>query len=395
MNPMLNVWTLERIIAKFIPSYKDVGDTFHEHCIDFYSYILPLDLEKMLLSSDRKFYTIFGDYGNWDRFLPTPDEVQFMIDNDIPLLYWHPEEAVYTKINGTIWLDTLHEFCHKNGLPPNMIYFVTGNFGIDQMYDSWKWAHNYKGESINFITFEIFKYNVFHYKDVTEAELKEETNARFIEGRKLDFAYLCLNKRGCSIRKSMIELLHSRNILVSGLVSYIDIGNIDRLNPKISKKGSLIIDTTELHICDNHNTKNIWYNLHDSTYFSAVNETFFTKELSDDFGEDYRFVTEKTFKCIRYLHPFIVFSRPGHLARLHELGYKTFDRFIDESYDLEEDDTKRMQMAMNEVEKLCALDFKQLSEMIFDLRDVLIHNQRHLIYNYDDIRILIEKLLGD
>jgi hypothetical protein len=45
------------------------------------------------------------------------------------------------------------------------------------------------------------------------------------------------------------------------------------------------------------------------------------------------FVTEKTFKAILSMHPFIIAGSPGILKFVKQFGYSTFDFLIDESYD--------------------------------------------------------------
>ena len=45
------------------------------------------------------------------------------------------------------------------------------------------------------------------------------------------------------------------------------------------------------------------------------------------------FITDKIFNGVACLQPFIVFSCVGYLKYIKKLGFKTFDDFIDESYD--------------------------------------------------------------
>ena len=53
-------------------------------------------------------------------------------------------------------------------------------------------------------------------------------------------------------------------------------------------------------------------------------------------------MSEKILKPLLNLHPFIVMSTPHTLKKITELGFKTFGRFIDESYDDEENPQKRL-----------------------------------------------------
>jgi hypothetical protein len=45
------------------------------------------------------------------------------------------------------------------------------------------------------------------------------------------------------------------------------------------------------------------------------------------------FLSEKTFKVIAVNHPFMIMGNKDSMAMMKSMGYKTFDGFIDESYD--------------------------------------------------------------
>ena len=62
--------------------------------------------------------------------------------------------------------------------------------------------------------------------------------------------------------------------------------------------------------------------------------------------------TEKTWKPIAYYHPFILWGPSGILSKLHQQGFQTFDNIIDESYDSEQDNVKRLSMIIEQVNKL-------------------------------------------
>jgi hypothetical protein len=58
-------------------------------------------------------------------------------------------------------------------------------------------------------------------------------------------------------------------------------------------------------------------------------------------GSGGAFLTEKTFKAIKHAQPFVIIGCAGSLATLRSLGYRTFDHVIDNSYDLEPNNTQR------------------------------------------------------
>jgi hypothetical protein len=69
----------------------------------------------------------------------------------------------------------------------------------------------------------------------------------------------------------------------------------------------------------------------------------------------------------------------GSLQQLKNLGFKTFSPFIDESYDLEPDYSKRMQMIQKEILKLNALSHKELHKLYYSMKDILIYNRDHFV----------------
>lgn len=82
--------------------------------------------------------------------------------------------------------------------------------------------------------------------------------------------------------------------------------------------------------------------------YSIVSETYEDNTFS--------FYTEKTAKVLMARRLFIMFAGAGYLRNLKELGFKTFDDIIDESYDSEPDHDKRHTMAFEQVKKLCQMD---------------------------------------
>ena len=93
-------------------------------------------------------------------------------------------------------------------------------------------------------------------------------------------------------------------------------------------------------------------------------------------------LTEKTFKPIVARRPFMLLAAPGNLTYLKSYGFKTFDRWIDESYDCEQDPDKRIAMVVAELEKLSNLDTVELETMYQDMQEVLDHNFDHFYGNF-------------
>ena len=113
-----------------------------------------------------------------------------------------------------------------------------------------------------------------------------------------------------------------------------------------------------------------------NSYFSVVGGAiFYEKEFPN-----VAMLCEKTFKAIQKKHPFILLSTAKNLPVLHSMGYKTFDGLIDESYDNETDDDKRMLMIVNEIERLCNLTDTELETFLIEAKKIVEHNFKNLMY---------------
>lgn len=85
-------------------------------------------------------------------------------------------------------------------------------------------------------------------------------------------------------------------------------------------------------------------------------------------------LTEKIFKPIVARRPFFLVAAPGNLAYLRSYGFRTFDRWVDESYDSETDPDQRIIKIIQEVERLCKLSPADLQTIYADMQETLDYN---------------------
>jgi hypothetical protein len=104
------------------------------------------------------------------------------------------------------------------------------------------------------------------------------------------------------------------------------------------------------------------------TYFSLVTETVFEYP--------YSFRTEKIAKPLAIGHPFIVAANTGFYRDLRNLGFRTFDNVIDESFDTIENHQDRMNRIFEIVKDLCRQD---LQSFLAECFNICKYNQQHLI----------------
>lgn len=228
-----------------------------------------------------------------------------------------------------------------------------------------------------------------YYKQINEVHT--------LEKKKYNKSFLNFNRRWRIHRPSMVALLCAYNLMDKGYISLAaetdDNLNWDKVFNDVLKKLSKDIELSELIVnnkdqiinlpnlyLDTHNLAvnrprlieddipfDATKKLYEDTYFSLVSETFF-------FENDAVFFTEKIFKPIVYKHPFILISSPMQLDSLRELGYRTFHPYINEDYDKETDDVKRLKLIVQEVYRLSNLGQDELFEFIDNVKPIVKHN---------------------
>ena len=108
----------------------------------------------------------------------------------------------------------------------------------------------------------------------------------------------------------------------------------------------------------------------------VYNQTAYSVVAETNYDNNYSFYTEKIVKPILAERLFVVFSGQHYLHNLHDLGFKTFDSIIDETYDTIADHKQRFQLVLEQMQYL----FDQPQEEILEkIRPITEHNKRVML----------------
>lgn len=122
-----------------------------------------------------------------------------------------------------------------------------------------------------------------------------------------------------------------------------------------------------------------WANVHSSgifssTLFQVVNETLYDTNTI--------FYSEKTWRPLMYLQPFIIWGSPGMNKYLHNLGYQLYTPWFNLSWDDEVDPIKRFKGLFESVRNTCytleTLSYRDRIKWRFKRADILAHNYYNL-----------------
>jgi hypothetical protein len=129
------------------------------------------------------------------------------------------------------------------------------------------------------------------------------------------------------------------------------------------------IDNKSFDVDDIHNT-NMATHINIEHYKKVFVELV-TETLHDN---NVIFLSEKSYKPIISGTPFIIFGNPGILKELKKQGFKTFDKYWDESYDNEQDLVLRAEKILSILSDLAKLSNNDIENMYADMQDILLHN---------------------
>lgn len=311
-----------------------------------------------------------------------------LINGNAYLILNHQCEA-YTKS----FFQTLYEKLENTSLPPSKIIYMVAAADAHREYYEFVVNNNILKEQ------QITIMYVHHvYKRFPNLTYLDFFN--YDRSVKKEKKFLSLNRRWHDHRLALTSLLSYYDLLPLG---YVSLGVMpseinqakDRLQQltialqktnhteilfegfdRIANKLPLKVD--QVNLSENQfQTTSLSIDFYQKSYFSLVSSTmaFGYQEQSVGF-------TEKEVKPILAKHPFLIHNLPGALSHMKNMGFLTFSKWFDESYDIEKDDFNRMNMIALEVKRLSNLSNEVWNNMLDEMYPVLMHNYNRLVkYN--------------
>lgn len=203
-----------------------------------------------------------------------------------------------------------------------------------------------------------------------------------IANKNFKYNYITMNRLvngSRNYRLCLMSRLEEKNLTSNALVSYSPYTDADTF------EHDYLLPSNELHrvekFCSTtkrfdlegdmipNDSMHINVNAHLNSFLHLITETCYYQKFNH--------LTEKVFKPIVMMQPFILAGTEGSLRYLKQYGFKTFSKWIDESYDKIVDPFKRLDAITHEVEKICALSQAEQQAMYDEMLPTLIHNRRH------------------
>jgi len=301
------------------------------------------------------------------------------------------------------FFSAIHSYFKMHGMLAYKVIFLTGAINVVELYEKFCSKHNFTpGEQsrIKFIPcpdYEPFNKQICHktIHTFTEPEYNIEVvpskfflcwNRRFrkhritlclaMEKSKLiEKSYLSLARKDAAFDKDITEFIHDIPPEM----------NIDEnTKNELIKRLPLILDeesnVSEMCTDSLYKTRPFY----SDSLVSIVTETNFDLPILTS--------TEKTFKPMREKHPFILVASSGALKALKSIGFKTFDKFWDESYDDITNHNQRMHKIIEILNYIASWDRDKILDFKKQAKEIVEHNYNQL--KISPVRRILNEIYG-
>ena len=188
-----------------------------------------------------------------------------------------------------------------------------------------------------------------------------------ISERTFEKKFICLNRIPKPHRRTIFRFLKS---------NYLDDSYLSFGPTHVNDSDTMVFDTTKN--MEHLNLFSAWpHEAQKTSFCNIVTESLWWS------GPIH--ITEKTDKCFSAGQPFVLVAGSGYLKKLKELGFKTFDKWWDESYDDEIDDDIRINKVKETINFIGKLSIAQCEKIYKEMIPILKHNKQLSIDLDDDI----------
>lgn len=347
------------------------------------------------------------------------------------ILAWIGHEPVPLHLDpeGRIWVfDVILKFLYDHYLPPQQVWFVSGNLLAQFNFQKWlqdrgtteasafrfrtmvmspatvrmQYRANERGEDLGLNQKDdLWTYRLaplseadFAERYVQPGEIAEERRSGRIRPKR----FLSMNRQPWFHRQAIVTYLYGKGFLDDSIVSFgsepCDAGDIgafprfgkflleswETLQPRLP----LVIDNAAGKTgIDFHKVMFGWP--YRDAYFNIVTET----EMGLDVAP---ICTEKLCKPMLNFQPFIAATTAHTLGHLNAVGFKTYSSLVDESYDTVAEPIERLTRIFEQIERLGVLSQVEARDRYFACLPELEHNRCHLLEGHHELDGLFDEL---
>jgi len=413
LSTVVNEGMATNIWSSTVPRFRDSSPWIRVNLKDESSSIqVPINTVVDMMNDERFIiYQIGTNHGPdfWSGFIQTSYKDNTVYENVVEMLPMklmdcirnktamvHYDQSLEAFPLATKYINLYDHFYNnfkKFNLPPEQFIYTTSNLLEEQAHAQWCSANNISENnrmvvvSCNF--FAAATQTTGFFGPINNTITLEEHLA-YKQNNAITL-YNCLNRVIRGHRVALSAMLNYYNLVDGYKISHdvyphhwknifktdeftdhpaFEAENITNIYGKLP----LVLDTNQFQI---NKAQHFFKDLYLQTYINVITETFCT-----DYQDEAMFFSEKIFKPMRARQPFILVGAPGSIRALKDQGFKTFDRWFDESYDQVDNNTLRLETICKLLLELNNKTKKEWLDMYIEMEDVLNHNYDMLMQTH-------------
>ena len=322
--------------------------------------------------------------GIWDQALHSKEITDRLQAGTAWVLFYAEAEAWCDKT----MMDTINSYWDKLDIPRTSVIYMVNAPNAESLMQEWYGDNHVQMAHMGFFRHQDYR--------TPYANLPKE----YAPGPRKKL-FLCWNRNMHTHRIWLYLTLYKRQLLDKFYISFpsksikrtsdsfVTIANGCLTNSSLDQGNKLkqLLNITEQDVMDAGGSLPKVLDSFDYHNVNIINsssgvEEFYANSLihvipETEFFGDFIHVTEKTWKAINFLQPFIVLATPGHLAYLRSIGFKTFGDFWDESYDDIGDHCMRLKAIMDVISQIATWTEAQQVEFSHAVKPIVDYNLTH------------------
>lgn len=364
-----------------------------------------------------EWFYIIEPFGNIEQFFGNYSDIhyqfglEFMSQKAIDeIKKWNGNVLISYIIDGGLGItkknfQKIFDFFKKHEIPEDKVFLVFQDFKLKNNIK--KLGYNYNvldynqaliaksQEFFNTLNNPNFSYwgEDNHEPQVGRIQPRKNTVVTYDEfeksigSEKKDFLFLCRHwkEHRISILYNLYKLGLDKSLVSWDNKFYNENFIREKINRWNDEEFISLIKNESKHLDIDDLTKIAGYGFEDkdiylNSYLSIVTESIFFQikedgvtEIEAEFPTGY--LSEKIWKPIGHCQPFILAGPAKSLEYIKSLGFKTFDGFIDESYDTIIDDDRRLYMINEEIIKFANKTKEEKDVFLKNVSNICKYNQ--------------------
>jgi hypothetical protein len=264
---------------------------------------------------------------------------------------------IFDPLEGHVWMPNLISQLADEVKDICRIYYVDGN------------KKNEGHEKFTFYYSNMWMYTIADM--IPEIKVRNRYDPMQLTLSEDHKIFICLNRLAREHRVRLVSSLIDNDVRKHGYISWTGQPGMHDWQEKFPNVANETFDTLDVvNIFEENPTNKFPTEFCKETFIFLNTETLFDNKTM--------FLSEKSFKPMVLGMPFILLGNPGILEFLRSFGFKTFDKWVDESYDFDIDLTDRCNIIAKEIDRFSKMTSDERMKIRQEMHEITQHNLQTL-----------------